>query len=511
MKRLLRIGCILPLLIVTQMLANSCANSCSCAHTSKSFFAIRPPFQESSPELVSGYRYERYHARTSGIDGAIQIVGFGGQSTNPTALAKYFMPFCNKQLKATLTEEEFPRDAVYAQHFNIFTQTGTFESVLTFSPKQTYGGLGVSYRQDFLANKDRTGFFWASISLPVEHVRNDMELCEKVTDTGGGANPDDDVTVVANMTQAFAQTDWQFGKIMCAQSLTGVADVQVKLGYEWLHPLCHVEAYIGATIPTGNKPTGKFVFEPVVGNGRHGGIMFGSACGFDLWHNNGTSLHIEWAINNQYLFSNTQHRSFDLKGKPWSRYMEVYANQAEAQAAHDQTNLQLRANQSSDGINIFTKPMHVTPGFSYNVNAALVVNSVRGFSGEIGYNVYSRDQECVSLDCGWVEGPALKALLGDGATQPLRNITPNIDIDQEITPVPLADYADSIIKLEDLDLDSAAHPAYLSHTFYGTAGYRWDKRSYPTFASLGASYEFSTVSNAVLDRWMVWGKAGVSF
>ena len=191
--------------------------------------------------------------------------------------------------------------------------------------------------------------------------------------------------------------------------------------------------------------------------------------------------------------------------------MEVYASQEEAQAVHDQTNPQLRANQSSDGINIFTKPMQVTPGFSYNVNAALVVNSTHGFSGEIGYNCYSRDQECVSLDCGWQEGPALKALLGDGATQPLRTITGNLNIDEELTSVPLADYADSIIKLEDLDLDSAAHPAYLSHTFYATSGYRWDKRSYPTFASLGASYEFSTVSNAVLDRWMVWGKAGVSF
>jgi len=499
------------LFMTTTVSANSCANSCSCAHTSKSFFAVRPPFQESSPELVSNYRYDRYHARKNGIDGAIQIVGFGGRSTNPTALGKYFMPFCNNQITATLSQEEFPHDTVYAQHFNIYTQTGTFESVLTFSPRQTYGGLGVSYRQDFLANTDRTGFFWGSISLPVEHVRNDMELCEKITDTGGGANPDDDVHVVANMTQAFAQEEWQFGKIMCAQSLTGVADIQAKLGYEWLHKLCHVEGYIGATIPTGNKPCGRYVFEPVVGNGRHAGVIWGSACGFELWQNNGTSLHIEWAINNQYLFSNTQNRSFDLKGKPWSRYMEVYANEEEAQAAHDQTNLQLRANQSSAGINIFTKPMKVTPGYSYNMNAAFVVNSDRGFSGELGYNVYARNQECVSLDCGWQEGPALKAQLGDGTTQPLRDITPNIDINEELTPVPLADYEDSIIKLEDLNLDSAAHPAYISHTVYATTGYRWDKRVYPTFAALGASYEFSTVSNAVLDRWTLWGKAGVSF
>ncbi len=512
MKRVIFISCIL--LLIGQYLnihATGCASSCACPESSHSFFWIRPPFQESSPELVSAYRSQQYHARTDGIHGALQIVGFGGQSTNSSALAKYFMPFCHNYVNATLAHEEFPVNTVYAQHFNIFTQTGTFESTVTFEPKQTFGGLGISYRQDFLPNTDKSGFCFLSFSFPVLHVRNDMQLCEKITDSGNGANPDDNTTVVANMTQAFAQSDWNYGRILCAQSYTGVADVQVKLGYEWLHTHCHVELYAGATLPTGNKPTGKFVFEPIVGNNRHGGIMWGGACGFELWNGQLTTLHIEWALNGQYLFSNTQPRSFDLKYKPWSRYMETYANQEQAQAAQAETNPQLQANLSTPGINVFTKPMSVTPGFMHDMNVAFVINGSHGFSGELGYNLFAKDHECVSLDCGWQEGPALKALLGQGATQPLRDITGNFSLDESLATVPVANYQDSIITVDDLDLNSAAHPAYLSHTVYGTFGYRWDKKEYPTFASIGGSYEFSTISNAVLDRFTIWAKAGVSF
>ena len=511
MKRLILICCMVAIVHNFSLATSTCANSCSCPHASQTFFSVRPPFQESSPELVSTFNYERFHARKNGIDGALQLVRFGGRSTNPTALAKYFMPFCQPFVNATLAHEEFPVNTVFAQHFNIFTQTGTFASTVSFKPHQTYEGAGFSYRQDFLANKDRTGFLFASVSFPVLHVSNDMELCERITDSGGGANPDENTTVVANMTQAFAQSDWNFGKIACTQSHTGVADVQVKLGYEWLHQLCHVELYLGATLPTGNKPTGKFVFEAIVGNNRHGGVMWGSASGFNLWQDNDTSVHVEWALNTQYLFSNTQTRSFDLKYKPWSRYMETYASLADAQAAQAQTNPLLAANQSTPGINVFTKPLSVTPGFIFDMNASFVILNAHGFDGELGYNLYAKDQECVALDCGWQEGPALKALLGAGTTQPLRDITGNEDLDEQLTPVALADYSDSIITLDDLDLNSAAHPAFISHTVYATFGYRWDKKEYPRFASVGASYEFSTVSNAVLDRWMIWGKCGVSF
>ena len=75
----------------------------------------------------------------------------------------------------------------------------------------------------------------------------------------------------------------------------------------------------------------------------------------------------------------------------------------------------------------------------------------------------------------------------------------------------LGRYEDSLIKEEDLDLQSAATPCLLSHTIYGALGYRWDERKRPPFTSFGASYTFSSSNNAVIDRWTVWGKVGFSF
>ena len=106
----------------------------------------------------------------------------------------------------------------------------------------------------------------------------------------------------------------------------------------------------------------------------------------------------------------------------------------------------------------------------------------------------------------------------EGQTRPIRDITGNALLEQSVLntadgvlPVPLDRYEDSLIKEEDLDLQSAATPCMLSHTIYGALGARWDERERPPFASLGASYTFSSSNNAVIDRWTVWGKLGFSF
>ena len=43
------------------------------------------------------------------------------------------------------------------------------------------------------------------------------------------------------------------------ESKTGVADIEFKVGYEWIQeePF-HLESYLGILIPTGNKPSGQF-------------------------------------------------------------------------------------------------------------------------------------------------------------------------------------------------------------------------------------------------------------
>src|SRR5205814_7945427 len=123
--------------------------------------------------------------------------------------------------------------------------------------------------------------------------------------------------------------------------------------------------------------------------------------------------------------SRTQRRSFDLKNKPWSRYISVYANEEQAQEAADSLDTTL----ATPGINVFTKSLKITPGLAHNINTAFVF-TCRTFEGEIGYNFYAKRSEHAKLACCWVEGPAIKHFNGLGETNPIRDITGNPYLEQ---------------------------------------------------------------------------------
>ena len=76
-----------------------------------------------------------------------------------------------------------------------------------------------------------------------------------------------------------------------------------------------------------------------------------------------------------YLFSKKQIRSFDVEGRPWSRYIDVYqsmtqADEAAALGGEAGTFL------STPGINVFTRPVNVTPGLSTLLTVPLYLTGV---------------------------------------------------------------------------------------------------------------------------------------
>ncbi|HXW85746.1 MAG TPA: hypothetical protein VEK38_00235 [Candidatus Bathyarchaeia archaeon] len=507
------------------------------ATTSKTYLAVPPNFQSVQPELISGFRHDRTHAREEGHQGAIQFVLFGGKSFNSDDLARYFMPFGNVFMtagEALLTLDGSSNTDVLASDFNVITVNGTngtspvFESTISFSPKQSTIGFGVHYRQSFHRNEEKERGFWVSASTPLMRIRNTMGFQEQVITDGGGADPDLPFAV-ANMTQAFNQSVWLYSKIDTgnqAKSKTALGDIELKVGYEWLtHEPCHMETYVGLRVPTGNKGNNEYLFEPIVGYGKHFGLMWGGAAGVRIWgnENDDKKLRIEYAAHSEYQFRKEQIRSFDLKNKPWSRFLPVYVNlqqaqEAQALAATDET---LATWMSTPGINVFTKPLHVTPGYLYDMNSAVVFTACT-FYGEVGYNLFARVAENISLASPWVPGPALKHLEGNGLTTTVRDITGNIVLElatlndpeafgNNIQPIPVVNYSQAIIQEADLDLASASTPAILTQTVYGVLGYVNDDRKFPLFFDVGVAATFSKSSNAIVERWTLWGKLGVSF
>lgn len=490
-------------------------DSCSCEASSKTFFSVRPLYTSQKAELIAGFRNERAHVRENGVGGAFDFVLFGSKSTNDKRLASYFMPDCKTSLEAT-NATQFESVSLDSEHFNIIT-TGDddFTSDLCFSMNQSVMGLGLHYKQLFYWNAKETDGWWFSASSSIQRVKNTVHLSEKIVDPA--------VTLidgaVSSMTQAFNQSAWCYGKIACEcpEAKTRLADIEVKLGFETLPcPEAHFAGYVGLIIPTGNKARAEYVFEPIVGNGKHVGLATGMEGGYILWQNMDENhwLSAEFSTHSQYLFKNTQKRSFDVKNKPWSRYQAVYANQAQAQEAIDTDNPYL----FTPGINVFTSNVKVTPRLAHNINTSLIYNA-SAFRIEVGYNLYCRQAECVKLDCPWPtdeNAPAFKAHMTSidvdtNIINPLRTIYAETDSNNATLGFTIDDYTLGEITEDQLNLQSATHPAIVTNTFHLAMGYRWDNLNFPIHVDAGGSYEFADDNNTVLDRWAVWAKAGFAF
>lgn len=500
------------------------------------FLSIRPQFESGMPEKESLWRRRATpgpcgFGRDCGLGGAFQVVGFGGRSNRSARLGEFFMFGGSNQLTVNSNQALLPQ--VNPVNFGI-DYLGSFSSTIQFNPRQTVGAVGFEWKQYLGCIAECAGNWWFDISFPVVHVSNRVTLTELGTTTVGAPTTANGFTTAANMTQAFQGTTnfsalnpagsrnvgtMMFGLIPSSTARlkkTTVADVELKIGYDALcTECCFVNGYVGALVPTGNRPKAVYIFEPIVGHNRHAGFIFGSEMFYDIMSDCDRNLTWQTSFDSRYLFSRTETRSFDLRYRPWSRYLLVYATAADAAAG-----------VVSPGINVFTQDMKVTPRFSTTLNTALCYTSICGFQAEIGYNFWARQAEKIRLKNSFPTGVSVAALSSGSIAQAgLTNLLSNIGNNNACTGVGCASTAQvttptlglpaaggviTTIRPQDLDLASAANPAVLSNIIYGTIGYDWDWCSLPMFVGVGGSYEFSSI-NTSINRWNVWGKFGVSY
>lgn len=495
--------------------------------SARTFFSIRPHFLKGSPERISLFRNDLLQERTK-CRAAVEAVVYGSVTSHigSEKLSRYFLQ--PSSLDGALNVREFNARAecekpfnsedfnvnkdLEARNFNIVTRNQSFRSRVCIFPKQTVVGLGLVYKQSLKLNSDGTTEWWFEASLPIENVKNDMGLRERITNRGGGPNRSRGLNGkrhVASMKRALNQDSWKYGKIApCSLSKTGVADVNLIVGYNYhTAPHAHLASYFGLIVPTGNRPRGKYLFEPIVGNDHHWGIIAGNSIGFALLKRFG--WHINWRTEMvaNYLFQNHQIRSYDLIGKPWSRYLEVYSGPVQANNA-----LRNDSHYSgSSGINYMTGCFKVKPHYYGQFNTAFLFDRQfyhSDITAELGYNLYARQAESVELvNSRRLNNVAIKAIQGKGRTTEARNIDQNF----LRSYVPFDSNYLTISK-RTIDLESASHPAVVSHTVYTTVGVTGEYRYGTLTTAVGGSYEFSQhrVNNS-LNRWTAWGKFIATF
>ena len=470
---------------------------------SKTYFSAHMPFKSVSPERDSYFR-NSFIKRSEDLMNKFDLTIFGGVSRNTDRLARYFLP--NGKCSIRIANDKAPNAAlrdVNAVHLNIDHEDHAFESIVSFNPKETIFGFGILYRQWFSRSSDKN--IWYEISFPILHVEHDLGLKENIISSGNIVIP----TRVANASWAFSQETWKFGKIYPKKKIStvGVSDIELKFGWEAFHSdCCHAETFLGFVLPTGTRPNGFYLYEPILGNNHHWGFITGSTLAIRAWERDDHEITCILGFNRDYLFAAKEMRSFDLIGKPWGRYLEVYADEASAQKAYKNQGDVTAGDRGDPGINTFTRCVNVTPGYIVTFNTGYLY-SYHELQIEIGYNFFTRPKE--KIDCiGWLKeelsGPALVGAQGGGKTSRARTISQNFEASDQ----PIRSY--QALSIRDLDINSAAHPAVHSHTFYSQVGYQWTQQEYPLLLNAGLSYEFGS-NNAALSRLLGWGKVELMF
>ncbi|HBY05891.1 MAG: hypothetical protein UV38_C0004G0013 [candidate division TM6 bacterium GW2011_GWE2_42_60] len=502
-----------------------------------------------TPEHEVFFRRNVMTARKDGCGSALEVGLLGGASSaqGTRELGKWFGLNYKSKLVATTRSATNPANPdlladdadIDAYHFNIkLAGDADFTSTIQLCPKNTFVGVDLAWKQVLCEDDEGGARYWFELNMPIMRVKNEVRLSENISE---GADVDaytdtlgiESQPYVNSMRAAFMQPGMKYGRITscivpaasttttnnvccgtsnccstsnncCDMKRTRVSEIDLRLGHNWAStPCCSLDGYLGLVIPTGNQSCAKSMFEAMVGT-YHFALQWGSEVAFTMykWDDCDASLMIRTVGDGRYYFSRNEWRTFDLVGKQWSRYMQIFKNQEDMIAfAADGSDI-----HKSFGVNYLTRCVKISPRAAFNWNTGLVYEGPC-YTGELGWTLYTRQADYIQ-PC-WEEGPVLAG-----------TVAPEVDT----TPISKArtirdrygrsdstatEYDRLKIKAWDINWNSGSQPAVLGYTFYGAAGYKWGE-CYPSVLSIGGGYDFGH-SNTLLHRWTLFGKLAVSF
>ncbi len=452
-------------------------------------------------------RMLRWHSHTDDekmtFGARVQASPFYSHSENGSDLGKYFMFGGKNTLKVHATAADAD---VHPFNFNL---RSAYNGSISFNPKQEAYGVHLDYFQHIHWIH---GLYW-SASMPVVHISHDPGLRETIA--ANGAAHYGPMSVKEALAGHMLTSDWsepfKYGKIAGKQEKTGIADIDVKLGYTLLNnPGSKIALTIGATLPTSNKPEAFYAFEPLLGNGKHWALGAGLDSTFKLWKSDTKRdryLYVIVSGDYRYLFENTQMRTLELKGKSWGRYIRM-------RQENPLTPGILLLN-SVPGVNALTRSVKVTPGSQLDAEVALCFSVNRHWHVGLGYNLWARGEEEVKLRNTWDSAGKFGLISNNGpfvgAAAPvpayIETGAPNPGISSNTTIKATAAGNGTFIQASDID--TAPHSFALTHKIFANADYTFDGPS-RAVVGLWGSYEFAS-ENTALEQWALGLRVGTSF
>lgn len=310
-----------------------------------------------------------------------------------------------------------------------FGLSSDFQSIINFSPKVRTFVADLEFYVGF--DQWVEGLF-LRVNLPITNTKWSLRPNEVVSPTGNSTNypagyfsaqqvPRSQLVSRAldffNGSSAPDLTTGQtipvlfeplkFSKWATCESLstTKLADISMSLGY---NIVCNDCGFFGlslrASAPTGTRPQGEYLFEPIAGNGKHWGLGFGMNSHYELWSSaeDDSSFGFYLDANISHFFKTSQTRSFDLcaQGEN-SRYMlaqKLGPNTQGLSGNSNQSDKQF-TNVFAPIANLTASKVDVKVPIEGEVAFKFAYTTDCGFSWDIGYNFWGKSCEKIKPHC----------------------------------------------------------------------------------------------------------------
>lgn len=312
-----------------------------------------------------------------------------------------------------------------------------------------------------------------------------------------------------------------------------LTQVAISLGTRYLgEPDTHVISTTGIIIPLVEQDCNSSIFQPVQGFNSHFGFDTNAFFQFPICQKHeysNSKILFFFDLHNTFLARNHQLRTYDIRNKPFSRYMLLYDK---------------ATNKTVQAMNVLTLRSRVEP--------FMLTNFATGFRlkykdsiGEIGYELWAHGAEVVTPEakgqyqdggCGvWTDNRFGIAFINTaGQLAKINNSTGAVET---LTPTEIGQTASKstinyvaapdgqpsccgstttftqenvYLKLIDLDRLSCAAQPTITHRAYASIGFGGKGTTRDYFANFGLFIEASQ-NNAALCFWGGWFKAGMTF
>lgn len=504
-------------------------------YTNQTYFFTRSIFDSVSMQQASWHDIA-YKKQKNGC--AFQVIGMYGQSFSNLDNPSYFLFDCKNKIiisggtpsvyqvtgSGQFQELSSPAEGqigvktlgrdVLGQWLGI---TDTNTHFLTLNPEQRQACALIEINQD-LNRIFNISFFenwYIDIALPVTWMENNIGMSADTT-----------------VQQAFDQADFNFVRITpCSRHSTRLTQATISLGTKYITEKdLQVVTSSGVIVPLVEQNYNRSLFEPVQGFDAHFGLDTLVHFQFPILQkakDEFSSLLFFADIHNNFLARNHQLRTFDIKHKPFSRYMKLYDR---------------KTNSLVPAMNVLTLRSRVEPFNIVNFSTGFRLKHHDSF-GEFGYELWAHGSEVVTPEPKpdehglgvWYEDRYGIAFIGtDGQMATIDPLFGNI-MDLPVGSIGLTASESTInyvaapdgeisccsltpqfiqknryLRFKDLDHHVGTSRPTITHRGHINVGLGKKGKTRDMFVNAGAFIE-ATQNNAALCFWGAWLKAGLTF